>query len=1151
MKDSNIIVEKENLYKKNVDEIITQYKNDLIIKTINLYLTANYKEAEIVLLTEFPDNSFNDDSLVQYLMGHIKLKLEEFEAALNYFCLALKNEVNQISLIYDSRGLTCIKQHDYNGAIRNFKEACTYSQNNFHFHNHLAICYKIILSVQQNKEEKIINLSKSRIGDSEMSDNLSKSRSLNSSNLESVDEKENAKKKEKENKKLKKKNENYIRIKNKIKESFQDAININPNSYISLLNLGTFHANEGQIDQAEKYYKKAESINKQTDQNDWKIYVNLAYIAFHEKEYQLSMGYFEVALKLYEENIHLKALNIYMICLYKNKEWNKLEKLTKKILTEDRKNKRALVYLITCLEKNRKLDELLILLNKIKSKLKFIKENNISIEKPKSKSEKESKENESIFHSPLSIYNKLKQIIKQKLKETNDKLKIQHGLISEDKKEVQLEKLSKDTLKSFGFKNADIERILLLYKKNPNNLEALFNLGYIYYKEEEFEKSEEYFKKIIEINPYYKRNIVYECLGDIYMNEYSMPKKALEYFKKSKAQGDNELLLVKMGICYEIIEDNESALKYYKLAHEKNEEFVNPIFHIGCIYDKMKNPEAVKWLEIAYEKEKENVDYLQKYGDILVQSDDESSISKGILILEKGFEFFTGNIEIMSSLSKGYDKQGKLKEAIQLLEKAKNNEEFCNNKSKVFQLASYYEKAKELSKAIEFFKKVLKLDPRNIEALLHIGYIYRSIKENVKAFKCFKQILLIEPDNFLAYYGLGRLYQSLDNHDNEAIKCFKNCLNINSESLKANLQLGIIYLKTKNYEESLKCLQTVIKLEPNNVLGLVALGNVYLEMNDYDEAENNLNLAIKLDKKNVAANAALGDVLFSQGKITDAIPKYIYVNKMNEHIPEVHLNLGHCYFITEKFDLAIGSYLQAIKLVKNTRHDYYYFLGNALVASMRIKDGIIAYQAAIKLKPNKLNYYYAIAKACYIEKLYTKGIKYLEKLIDFEKNKKIVEPDKDYNNNDLLFLLYKLYYSLPDIDYDKCINIMKNIIRKEPKNIQYLEIMANLQEKSNRFLDAVKTYKQILRIEPNNNEIKKKINVLSSTKIKKSSEHETEKNESSSSSDFEDEENEGEEEKEDEKKEEGEKEEGEKGKEEEEKEEDEEKDNEKDDKNDS
>jgi tetratricopeptide (TPR) repeat protein len=612
MKDSNILLEKENLFSKNVENVIVQYKNDLIIKTINLYLTANYREAEMVLLTEFPENSFNDDSMVQYIMGHIKLKLEEYEAALNYFCHALNNEIGQTSLIYDSRGLTYIKQHDYEGAIRNFKEACSYSQNNFHFHNHLAICYKIIYNIQQNKDEKIIDLSKSK-SESE-NENLSKSRSMNSSNLESIDEKENEKKKSKEIKKSKRKTDNNYKILNKIKEAFQDAININPNSYISLLNLGTFYANEGQIEQAEKFYKKAESINKQMDHNDWKIYINLAYVAFHEREYQLSTGYFEVALKLYENKISLKALNIYMICLYKIKDWNKLEKLAKTILIKDRKNKRALVYLIECLEKNRKLEELLILLNKIKSKLKNIKENNISYENPKSVSDN----NDSILNSPLSQYNKLKEIIRQKLKETNEKLKIQQGLMNDDKNEIQLEKLSKDTLKAFGFKNDDIERIILLYRKNPNNLEALYNLGYIYYKEEDFEKSEEYFKRVIEINPFYKKNIVYECLGDIYMNEYNLPKKALEYFLKSKSQQDNELLLVKIGVCYEILEDNESALKYYKLSHEKNSEFVNPIFHIGCIYDKMKNPEAVKWLEIAYEKEKENVDYLQKYGDILV-----------------------------------------------------------------------------------------------------------------------------------------------------------------------------------------------------------------------------------------------------------------------------------------------------------------------------------------------------------------------------------------------------------------------------------------------------------------------------------------------------------------------------------------------------
>ena len=69
-----------------------------------------------------------------------------------------------------------------------------------------------------------------------------------------------------------------------------------------------------------------------------------------------------------------------------------------------------------------------------------------------------------------------------------------------------------------------------------------------------------------------------------------------------------------------------------------------------------------------------------------------------------------------------------MKEAIHILEKAENNEEFRNNMTKVFQLASYYEKAKELTKAIESFKKVLSLDKKNTEALIHIGFIHISIK---------------------------------------------------------------------------------------------------------------------------------------------------------------------------------------------------------------------------------------------------------------------------------------------------------------------------------------------------------------------------------------------------------------------------------------
>ena len=71
--------------------------------------------------------------------------------------------------------------------------------------------------------------------------------------------------------------------------------------------------------------------------------------------------------------------------------------------------------------------------------------------------------------------------------------------------------------------------------------------------------------------------------------------------------------------------------------------------------------------------------------------------------------------------------------------------------------------------------------------------------------------------------------------------------------------------------------------------------------------------------------------------------------------------------------------------------------------------------------------------------------------------------------------------------------------------------MAKLQEKNDHIFDAIKTYKQILRIDPDNNDIKKRINALNSNKSKKGSEIGA-KIKINSSSDFDDEEEEGEEE---------------------------------------
>ena len=1017
---------KKSPFFENISQLVIYQKNDVLKKAISYFLNKNYQEAQDYLLATYPEYSLNEDSNALLLMGHIQLKLHQLDSAIEYFRQSLKMTEKEFFFINDSLGIIYFYKNDYDSAIKYIEEAWG-SEKNYYYQFHLGLYHEALL--------------KKRLGDNPDS--------LDKNQLMEIEE-----------------------IKNKIEEHYSKALDIDKDSYNALLNLGTKKASEGSSVAAENYYKKALELNE----NDWKVNINLAYLYMSEKEYESSLEFFERAVELIGEKVDLKILVPYMVCLYNVQSWNKLEIICKKVLKIDKKNKKALYFLIKALEKRKDYTQLSNLLNKLKNKMKMIKSNKtLNVEGRKTSSHYDTLKKK--------IAHKLKEIEKiQKTLNESTKLK---EIESRDFQEfARISKLDTDNISSFGFNEDEIKNLLQIHKKNKDSVEDLYSLGLINFKVENYKKSEELFLKVHKLNSNYQRSSVCGCLGDINLIVYKKPKEALEFFNESlKDEKDNELIEVKIGVCYELLGKNEEALEHYKKSYELNKEFPASSFHIGAVYDKENNEEAIKWFELAYEKEKENVEYLRKYGDILVRNKDKNLLQKGILILEKGLEFFTGNVDIMSSLAIGYEKQGRLKEAIQLLELANNKETFFNNKSKVFQLACYYEKAKNFTKAVEKFKRVLSLEKNNTEALLHIGFIYKSCKEYVKAFKCFNKIIANEPNNPHAYYGLGKLFQVMNNRDNEAIQNFNKCVEIDPNYYKAEIQLGVLFLKIKDYDKSLEFLKKVYEKEKNSPICLTCLGNIYIEKKDYQEAEKYLTASLKLEKKNIATNAALADTYFALGKLDEAIQKYNTAIKLGGHLPEIYLNLGHCYYIKDKYEQSINNYISALKLVKNTKHDYYYYLGNALVAGKRYKDAIKAYQAAIKLKKNKLLYYFCLGRTCYLDNQYKFGIKYLEELMDIEKklkmqNKDIVEYKENFTDKDVLFLLFKCYSSLPSVDKVKCKNLVSELMKDDAKNVKYINCLAALYEKTNQTFEAIQTYKKILKIDPYNVEAKRDLKRL-------------------------------------------------------------------------
>jgi hypothetical protein len=82
----------------------------------------------------------------------------------------------------------------------------------------------------------------------------------------------------------------------------------------------------------------------------------------------------------------------------------------------------------------------------------------------------------------------------------------------------------------------------------------------------------------------------------------------------------------------------------------------------------------------------------------------------------------------------------------------------------------------EYQKAIPYFKKAVKKNPRYAEAYFQIGFCHAQLKQYVEAYEAYKDSVRIKPDFVLPHFFLGLLYLEMrdKNHAMEEYKILKN-----------------------------------------------------------------------------------------------------------------------------------------------------------------------------------------------------------------------------------------------------------------------------------------------------------------------------------------------------------------------------------------
>ena len=161
--------------------------------------------------------------------------------------------------------------------------------------------------------------------------------------------------------------------------------------------------------------------------------------------------------------------------------------------------------------------------------------------------------------------------------------------------------------------------------------------------------------------------------------------------------------------------------------------------------------------------------------------------------------------------------------------------------------------------AIEFFQRVLQIDPAHLIALLNLGNAYRQRKEWVEAKKTLQRAFDVGPDDPEVNYSLGMVCAQLEESD-RAYEYLKRAVSLRPVYPEALNNLGVLYLRTRRPEEAIHSFEESIRVAPEYDQAYLNLARVYASRGEREKARELLLEFLKQHPDHAQAKAELNQL---------------------------------------------------------------------------------------------------------------------------------------------------------------------------------------------------------------------------------------------------------------------------------------------------
>lgn len=148
-------------------------------------------------------------------------------------------------------------------------------------------------------------------------------------------------------------------------------------------------------------------------------------------------------------------------------------------------------------------------------------------------------------------------------------------------------------------------------------------------------------------------------------------------------------------------------------------------------------------------------------------------------------------------------------------------------------IANYYSMRKEHSKAIEYFKLSVRLNPSSSIVHTLIGHEYLEMRNMEKAIGSYNSALKTCPMDYRAWYSIGQAYATMTMYE-YALFFIKRALECKNNDPIVWTALGQCYMNLNKTNDAISCFKSVIELKDAD--GYLHVGDAYKSMKLYTEA---------------------------------------------------------------------------------------------------------------------------------------------------------------------------------------------------------------------------------------------------------------------------------------------------------------------------